>query len=1393
MLKKRIFSWLLIAALMVQMFIVMPAVTVYADTVNTLGSGFNYPAGIAVDSSGNIYVADTGNNAIKRMDANGDNITILGSGFSYPEGVAVDGSGNIYVADSGNDEIKRMDANGDNITPLGTGFYNPTDVAVDSSGNIYIADNGNDAIKRMDASGNNITTLGSGFSEPSGVAVDSSGNIYVADSDNNAIKRMDASGNNITALGSGFGDPRGVTVDGSGNIYVADSNNNAVKRMDASGNNIAVLGSGFDFPMDVAVDGSGNVYVADNGNDEVKKISETALEFAGGDGTIGTPYQITNWEQLNNVRNYLGPGNEEKHFVLMNDLNSNTDGYAEYAGPAANGGKGWLPIGTGGSGAAATHFAGTFDGNVKVIEDLLINDSSMNFAGLFGTVNWNAEIKDVRLQDVDITGNGNVGGLAGYNFGSITGSSVAGTVSGAWRAGGLVGHCEFGSIVKSYAICTVTGSGEYGWAVGGLVGYLDANNGVIEDSFALGSVSGPEITGGLAGYSGGVITNSYAACSVTCDDDGTAGGLVGEYSDAFGSISSSYYDSQISGQTDAGKGTPKTTEEMKTGNTFDGDWNFTDTWTIIEEDDKVSYPYLQWMEELEGWNETMAPGYTLPPPAVPPVAPQGEGTSSSPYLIAEPGNLIWMSAQSSGASGFHSLYFEQTADIDMSTASDFTPIGNGGTPFKGNYDGSDFNISNLTINSDLQYVGLFASIASAATIKDLELRNASVTSSYAATSDYAMVGGFAGQNLGTIQDCHITESAEGLSTISSVNGRHVFIGGIVGDNDNYSGTITMCSNTGDVIVGGGASGGIYAAGGLAGYNLGIIDNCMNRGSVSTTDSNAALIYVGGVAGNHAGGAVEYCINLGAVILSGGSESKGGIVGYTTAAFSAVTVINNFYIEGLAQNGIAMIGFDPGTSEGAASKTEAQMKDPSTFAGWDTEKWTINAGSYPALKGLRVDSGDPPYIPGSPGKPSRPINNVTITINGQTQQQAATVNTVIQNGRTNTVVTLDAQKTSSLINSSQPGSRITVPVDSTASDMVTGVLNGELIKAMENKQTTLEIRTSTASYILPAQQIDISSISQSLGQDVRLSDIKVQIEIAKASDETGRVVENSAKDGSFSIVVPPVEFNITCTYGENTVNVSRFNAYVERAVAIPEGIDPQKITTGIVVEPDGTYRHVPTQIIMIDGKYYAKINSLTNSTYSVIWNPVEFADAAKHWAEAAINDMGSRMIVSGDENGNFAPNRDITRAEFAAVVVRALGLTSTGGGENQFADVKDTTWYSGSVTAAYEYGIINGYESDLFKPQNKITREQAMAMIGRAMCITGLKTMEELSSADSEKQLADYSDAGGVSKYAKSGIAACIEFKVVNGKSAGRIAPKENITRAEVAVIIKRLLEESDLI
>ncbi|MDD3169957.1 MAG: S-layer homology domain-containing protein, partial [Eubacteriales bacterium] len=355
------------------------------------------------------------------------------------------------------------------------------------------------------------------------------------------------------------------------------------------------------------------------------------------------------------------------------------------------------------------------------------------------------------------------------------------------------------------------------------------------------------------------------------------------------------------------------------------------------------------------------------------------------------------------------------------------------------------------------------------------------------------------------------------------------------------------------------------------------------------------------------------------------------------------------------------------------------------------------------------------------------DNAAVVVGGQSQT-AGTVKTTTQDGRTTTTVTISTDKLGDILKNADRGAAVTIPVPA-GSNNASGMLDGQAVKDMENKDATLVLQTGSASYTLPASQIDIDSVSGKFGAAVSLSDIAVNVSISEPIGATVKNVEDSAASGGFSIAVPAVEFTVSCTYGGKTVNVSAFNSYVERMIAIPDGVDASKITTAIVVEADGLVRHVPTEVAMINGKYYAKINSLTNSVYTLIWNPVEFSDVKTHWAKDAVNNMGSRLVVNGVGDNHYEPKRSITRAEFAAIMVKALGL-APGTGTNGFGDVGSSAWYCPYIETATSYGIIKGYDKDTFGPNRTITREQAMTMIARAMELTGIEanlTDSEISS------------------------------------------------------------------
>ncbi|WP_164976122.1 SMP-30/gluconolactonase/LRE family protein [Oleiharenicola lentus] len=336
-----------------------------AGNANGLGAAARFfnPRGIAVDSAGIIYVADTGNNMIRRIATDGTVTTLAGAPntfggtdgtgaaarFNFPNSLAVDTGGNVYVADQLNSTIRKVTSAGVVTTLAGSAgvagrvdgsgsaarFDRPTGVAVDSSGNIYVADYRNQLIRKVTSAGVVTTLAGSGglaglqngsgflldpvlFRNPADTAVDSAGNIYVSDSGNHAVRKITPDGvtmlfagstaglrgfSNGTGNAASFYSPAGLAFDSAGNLFVADSANHLVRRITPAGEVSSYAGvaltSGttngdrnsakFNYPSGVAVDAAGNVYVADYGNHVIRQISAAGVvsTYAGSEGLSG--------------------------------------------------------------------------------------------------------------------------------------------------------------------------------------------------------------------------------------------------------------------------------------------------------------------------------------------------------------------------------------------------------------------------------------------------------------------------------------------------------------------------------------------------------------------------------------------------------------------------------------------------------------------------------------------------------------------------------------------------------------------------------------------------------------------------------------------------------------------------------------------------------------------------------------------------------------------------------------------------------------------------------------------------------------------------------------------------------------------------------------------------
>ena len=413
----------------------------YGDGTGT-GASFSFPVGIAIDGLGNFYVADSYNNRIRKITALGVVSTFAGGGygpktngtgtaasFNNPTGVATDAAGNAYVADKGNNLIRKITPLGEvstyagssaqgntNGTGTAASFNAPSGVATDAAGNVYVADQGNQIIRKITPLGVVTTLAGSGnagfadgtgtaasFRFPTGLATDAAGNVYVADQSNQLIRKITPdgvvttlAGNGAIGLGDGvgnlasFNNPFGLCTDVTGNVFVADAENNSIRKITPSGVVSTIAGSGtaglangvgsaamFNDPTGVVADGAGNLYVVEYRGNLIRKISlsgynispslPAGLNFDGTTGIIsGTP-SAASLASNYTVTAYNAAGSS------ITTLNITVSGFNSFSPATATTGTLVSILGAGLTGATGVSFGGTPAQSFNVVSDGQIN------------------------------------------------------------------------------------------------------------------------------------------------------------------------------------------------------------------------------------------------------------------------------------------------------------------------------------------------------------------------------------------------------------------------------------------------------------------------------------------------------------------------------------------------------------------------------------------------------------------------------------------------------------------------------------------------------------------------------------------------------------------------------------------------------------------------------------------------------------------------------------------------------------------------------------------------------------------------------------------------------------------------------------------------------------
>ncbi|MGG1553767.1 S-layer homology domain-containing protein [Paenibacillus ferrarius] len=357
------------------------------------------------------------------------------------------------------------------------------------------------------------------------------------------------------------------------------------------------------------------------------------------------------------------------------------------------------------------------------------------------------------------------------------------------------------------------------------------------------------------------------------------------------------------------------------------------------------------------------------------------------------------------------------------------------------------------------------------------------------------------------------------------------------------------------------------------------------------------------------------------------------------------------------------------------------------------------------------------------------------------------------------------------------------------DLFEITMNGVLLAKLQEQENTLNIVTEAGSYRLPVQAVDWEATTEHLGGKLDLNRINVQFSISRSSEQAVRTAKQEAARLGVSLAASPVSFDVTLTAGDQAVPIHRFLAYVERTIPLLSGSAGNQVVSGIRIQPDGSFQHIPARLVEKNGQTSVVMSSMTNSAYGVVAGSLSFSDTERHWGRADINELGSRLIAQGTTDGLFEPDRQINRAEFTALLNRTLGLGAEDS-KAKFLDVHPNEWFAGEVGTAQGFGLISGYDDGSFGPNRIITREEAMQALAKAARLLGIST----SIADQEiaSLLLPYEDRLQVGTWARSSAVLMVKLGIIQGRGE-RLDPKEPITRAEAAAMMLRLLRASSLI
>ncbi|AWB46455.1 hypothetical protein DCC85_21305 [Paenibacillus sp. CAA11] len=482
-------------------------------------------------------------------------------------------------------------------------------------------------------------------------------------------------------------------------------------------------------------------------------------------------------------------------------------------------------------------------------------------------------------------------------------------------------------------------------------------------------------------------------------------------------------------------------------------------------------------------------------------------------------------------------------------------------------------------------------------------------------------------------------------------------------------------------------------------------------------------------------------------------------------------------------------------EKAVEPTPAPTRSGYTFGGWYTDsgltapydfstpvtanltlyaKWTKvsepvpstpPAPAPPSSSGGGVSAAPAAPTPSPTPSPS-PEVPIEVTINGAGIKLKLTERKA-EDGRTIATASIDESTLHQAFTSSSK--LVTIEVSSKA-PIIEVKLPGQplLSAAKQNSSAAVKISTRGAvSYLLPISALPDLTPSEA-----------VVVTLAEGSQaDDGTLQQAAAALGAQVMLKHAVQFGLKV----NGEEIRDFNGgYIERTLSLPSGTEPSEVTA-VWADAANKLHYVPSRLTTEKGTAQLELFSPYNGTFLVIQVNRTFADMEKHWAKSDAELLASKLIVNGRAAQSFAPGSDVTRAEFAALLVRALGYAEQAP-VAAYNDVRPGDWYYGAIGAAQRLQLIFGTGEGSFLPQEKVTREQMAEMVARALAAAGADVQADV------EVLSRFKDAGTAASWSKEALAKAAAAGILQGTADGMLFAHDPATRAQAVVMVKRLLQ-----